>query len=117
MKRAPSGIFAVIAVNKSLPQPLYKQIYEGYRKAILEGKLRAGRRVSSTRALSVELGISRIPVLSAYAQLLAEGYFESRVGSGTVVSRSLSPRGATDQPQVAPCARDRSRRRPSTRSL
>lgn len=34
-------------------------------------------------------GISRIPVLNAYAQLLAEGYFESRTGAGTFVSSSL----------------------------
>ncbi len=37
----------------------------------------------------VELGVSRIPVLNAYAQLLAEGYFESRKGAGTFVSESL----------------------------
>lgn len=55
----------------------------------MEGRLRAGERVPSTRALATELRISRIPVLNAYAQLLAEGYFESRTGSGTVISRSL----------------------------
>ncbi len=48
-----------------------------------------GQRVPSSRTLSVELGISRIPVLNAYAQLLAEGYFESRKGAGTFVSESL----------------------------
>src|SRR5207249_8435393 len=39
--------------------------------------------------LAVELRISRIPVLGAYSQLLAEGYFEARSGSGTFVSSSL----------------------------
>jgi GntR family transcriptional regulator/MocR family aminotransferase len=39
--------------------------------------------------LASDLGISRIPVLNAYAQLLAEGYFESRIGAGTCVSNSL----------------------------
>src|SRR5207253_11506423 len=51
--------------------------------------LRAGQRVPSSRALAVELRISRIPVLGAYSQLLAEGYFEARSGSGTFVSSSL----------------------------
>src|SRR5262249_24247982 len=46
-------------------------------------------RVPSTRTLAEELGVSRIPVLNAYAQLLAEGYFEARVGAGTVVSSTL----------------------------
>ena len=117
MKKAPSGILPVIAVNRRLPRSLYKQIYDGYRKAILEGSLRAGQRLPSTRVLAGELGISRIPVLSAYTQLLAEGYFESRVGSGTVVSRSLPHRGAPVEPAVAPSARENSRRRPSRRAV
>jgi GntR family transcriptional regulator / MocR family aminotransferase len=39
-----------------------------------------------------------MPVLNAYAQLSAEGYFESRVGSGTVVSRSLPERMGKSEP-------------------
>jgi len=51
--------------------------------------LRPGQRVPSSRALAFELRVSRIPVLNAYSQLLAEGYFQARAGSGTFVSRSL----------------------------
>lgn len=94
MKKAPSGVTPVIAVSKKLSKSLYRQVYEGYRQAIVDGNVRAGQRVPSTRVLAAELGISRIPVMSAYAQLLAEGYFESRIGSGTIVSRSLPARGA-----------------------
>ncbi len=43
----------------------------------------------STRGLATELKISRIPVLNAYEQLLAEGYFETFVGAGTCVARSI----------------------------
>jgi len=92
MKKAPSGFAPVIQVQKRGPTSLYRQVYEGYRKAILDGSLRTGQRIPSTRVLALELGISRMPVLNAYGQLLAEGYFESRVGSGTVVSRSLPER-------------------------
>jgi GntR family transcriptional regulator/MocR family aminotransferase len=69
--------------------PLYRQIYEGYRMAILEGKLRPGQRVPSTRALALALGISRLPVLTAFEQLLHEGYIEGRAGSGTYVASSI----------------------------
>jgi DNA-binding transcriptional MocR family regulator len=55
-----------------------------YRTSIVDGSLRPGQRIPSTRVLASELGVSRFPVLNAYAQLLAEGYFESRVGAGTV---------------------------------
>jgi GntR family transcriptional regulator / MocR family aminotransferase len=111
MKKVPSGITPVIPIDKHAPKSLYRQVYEGYRKAIMDGGVRPGQRVPSTRVLAQELGISRIPVLSAYAQLLAEGYFESRVGSGTVVSRSLPNRAAAGQPMNGATAKSDSRRR------
>jgi GntR family transcriptional regulator/MocR family aminotransferase len=89
MKKVASGIVPMIAVDRRAPQALHRQIYDGYRAAILERRLRPGQRILSTRSLAIELGVSRFPVLNAYAQLLAEGYFESRVGAGTVVSGSL----------------------------
>ena len=89
MRKVSSAINPIIAVDRKAPGPLYRQIYDGYRAAIMSGALHPGQRVPSTRGLASELGISRISVLSAYAQLLAEGYFQTRVGAGTAVSRSL----------------------------
>jgi GntR family transcriptional regulator/MocR family aminotransferase len=68
---------------------LHKQIYDAFREHITHGNLRAGQQMPSTRALALELKLSRIPVLTAYSQLLAEGYCETRAGAGTFVSRSL----------------------------
>jgi len=79
----------VIAVDRRSPRPLHRQIYEGYRDAIVAGRLRPGQRLPSTRALAAELRISRIPALTAFEQLLAEGYFETRTGAGTFVASSL----------------------------
>jgi GntR family transcriptional regulator / MocR family aminotransferase len=87
--KVSSEITPVIAIDRKAETPIYRQVYQAFRSAVMEGRLRAGERVPSTRTLAVELGVSRIPVLDAYAQLLAEGYFESRTGSGTVISRSL----------------------------
>ena len=89
MKKVPSGIVPLIRVDRRAREPLHRQIYNAYRTAILERALRPKERVPSTRTLAAELGVSRIPVFNAYAQLLAEGYFESRVGAGTVVSSML----------------------------
>ena len=69
--------------------PLHRQLYEGVRENILEGRLSAGVKLPSTRALSSELGVSRNTVMNAFLQLVAEGYLEGQVGSGTYVSRSL----------------------------
>src|SRR6266481_4331610 len=89
MKKISSGISPIICIDRKAPKALHEQIYDAYRTAIIDRSLRAGQRVPSTRMLAGELGISRIPILNAYAQLLAEGYFEGRVGAGTVVSKSL----------------------------
>ena len=69
--------------------PYYKQIYDGYRAAILGGQLRPGDRLPSTRALAAELTISRLPAVQAFEQLLHEGYIEGRAGSGTYVAASI----------------------------
>jgi GntR family transcriptional regulator/MocR family aminotransferase len=89
VKKVPSPLLPLIVIDRNASNALYKQIYDAYRCAIVGRTLRPGQRVPSTRTLASELGISRIPCLNAYAQLLAEGYFESRIGAGTVVSRSL----------------------------
>lgn len=89
MKAVLGGISPLIAVQRGTAKPLHRQIYDGYRQGILNGSLSPGQRIPSTRVLSSELGVSRIPVLEAYSQLLAEGYFEARAGAGTFVSNSL----------------------------
>ena len=76
-------------VDRDLDVPIHRQVREGLRRAILEGRLRPGQRIPSTRSLAVDLGISRLPVLSAYEQLLHEGYLVGRTGSGTFVSESV----------------------------
>jgi GntR family transcriptional regulator/MocR family aminotransferase len=78
-----------LPLDRSAGIPIHRQISEGLRRAILDGRLRPGRRVPSTRTLAGELGVSRFPVLSAYDQLLHEGYLVGRTGSGTFVSGAL----------------------------
>lgn len=112
MKRVASGILPVIALDRQASKALHRQIYDAYRAAILEGRLHPGQRIPSTRVLASEIRVSRFPVLNAYAQLLAEGYLEGRVGAGTVVSRSLPDRLATSPITGAPRKDQRSGPRP-----
>jgi len=69
--------------------PLYRQLYDALRTAILDGRLPARARLPATRVLAVDLSLSRTTVLTAMAQLLAEGYVEGKRGSGTYVARVL----------------------------
>jgi GntR family transcriptional regulator / MocR family aminotransferase len=69
--------------------PLFRQIYLQIRAAILSQSLAPGTKLPSTRALAAQLSVSRSAVVSAYEQLLAEGYASGRTGSGSYVSSDL----------------------------
>ncbi len=85
-ERAP---LIALDVDRSSDAPMHRQIFDQLRDAILSGRLQAGRRLPSSRALAGELGVSRNTVLAAFDQLLAEGYTEGKVGSGTRVAHAL----------------------------
>jgi GntR family transcriptional regulator/MocR family aminotransferase len=89
MKRIPASFLPPIALDRHTKTPMYRQLYDWFRSAIIDGQMRPGQRVPSTRGLAAELKISRIPVLNAFEQLLAEGYFETFVGAGTCVAKSI----------------------------
>jgi GntR family transcriptional regulator / MocR family aminotransferase len=74
---------------RSLGTSLYQQVYLQLRSSILSRKLKSGVKLPSTRALAEELVMSRNTILSAYQQLVAEGYADSVAGSGTYVARVL----------------------------
>ena len=67
------------------------RLVRALREAIRSGRLEAGARAPSSRALAEELGLSRVTVVRAFEQLLAEGYLESRRGSGTFVASGRAP--------------------------
>ncbi|MCL2807672.1 MAG: PLP-dependent aminotransferase family protein [Coriobacteriia bacterium] len=64
---------------------LYLQIYEQFRREILEGVYTAGQRLPPIRKLASDLGVARNTVEAAYRQLVQEGFVSSRTGSGYTV--------------------------------
>jgi GntR family transcriptional regulator/MocR family aminotransferase len=78
-----------VLVNLPGDGPLNQRLYRGLRQAILEGRHPPDGRLPSTRTLAIDLGLSRNIVIMAFEQLRAEGYIESRGGSGTFVSTTL----------------------------
>ena len=72
-------------LKKSPGVPLYEALYRCIRSDILSGKLPAGTKLPSKRALSAQLDISKITVETAYNQLCAEGYVSSREKVGFFV--------------------------------
>lgn len=78
-----------ITIDHASERPLYRQLYDELRRAILTGRLKLGARVPSTRTLAATLGVSRTTVKQSYELLISEGYLESVIGSGTSVCAQL----------------------------
>ena len=76
-------------VHRATDAPLFHQIYQQLRSAILSGTLRPGTKLPSTRELAAQLGVSRPTVVSAFEQLLAEGYASGKKGAGTYIASDL----------------------------
>ena len=79
-----------IRLDKECELSLRRQIYRGLREQILNGTLRAGESLPSTRELSAGLNVSRSTVCEAYEMLIAEGYITSSQGAPTRVAEGLS---------------------------
>ena len=80
-------------LKKSPGVPLYEALYRCIRRDILSGKLAAGEKLPSKRALAAHLEVSKITVEAAYNQLLAEGYIrsEEKVGYFAENLQKLTP--------------------------
>ena len=90
-----------IPLDREGGAPLYRQIADHLRQGIVRGSLEPGLRLPATRRLAGDLGVNRITVETAYAELQAEGLVASRLGSGTYV---LPPLPQTSLPSGSPAA-------------
>ena len=87
-RRASDAIEPLVLLDPHSPLPLYRQLYDGLRLAIVGGRLRAGARLPAARALGADLDLSRNTVEQAYDQLHAEGYVDRHARRGTFVSHT-----------------------------
>jgi GntR family transcriptional regulator/MocR family aminotransferase len=98
-----SGPQLLIVLDRTLSTPLRVQIEGQLRDAIQTGRLTAGERLPSSRALATYLGLSRGVVQDCYAQLQAEGYLSSRGGSATrVAATATGPRPSAGPSAASP---------------
>jgi GntR family transcriptional regulator/MocR family aminotransferase len=82
-RRIQSVASLAISLDRGSSHSLHRQIYRQLREIILAGRVLAGARPPSTRALTKELGVSRTTMELAFDQLRADGYIQGRIGSGT----------------------------------
>ncbi|MHB8645504.1 MAG: MocR-like pyridoxine biosynthesis transcription factor PdxR [Thermomicrobiales bacterium] len=91
-RHAAATTLPQIDLDRRVPVPLRRQIYLGLRAAILIGQLPTRTRLPSVVSLAGHLGVARNTIADAYAQLQAEGYLVSKVGSGTIVAPGIPER-------------------------
>jgi len=89
----------LLTIDRSSRVPLRAQLEDQFRRAIRAGRIGAGERVPSSRALARALGLSRGLVQECYAQLQAEGYLITRGGSATRVASTAIRAGAAEHPR------------------
>ena len=97
----------LIELDRDVRTPLRSQLEGQLRAAIQTGRLSAGERVPSSRALATHLGLSRGLIQDCYAQLRAEGYLTSRGGSATRVAATLAGPRPTPESTPAPSGQPR----------
>lgn len=73
-------------------------LHRELRGAIIDGRLKPGLRLPSTRILADSWGVSRNTVMGAYDLLLSEGYLFARHGAGTYVAETLPHRAERPAP-------------------
>jgi len=102
------GVFSLLTaiLDKTIPVPLYEQLYKEVRNRIKGGELKAGEKLPSKRKLALHLGVSQLTVQNAYAQLIAEGYVHAVPKSGYYVEDMELPPSAPEEapplPQESP---------------
>ena len=78
-----------------------RALEDALRDAVRTGRLAPGTRLPSSRSLAADLGIARNTVVEVYGQLVAEGWFEARVGAGTWVGERPLPASRPAPPERA----------------
>ncbi len=111
MPQPPRGLpntfyFSLVTVDPESDIPLYRQIYNGVRAGIENGRLPPHTKLPSTRDLAQIWDVSRNTLRNAFDQLIAEGYLEAIVGRGTFVAEQPTP------PLAAAPAVPKERKRP-----
>lgn len=80
---------SLIQLDKTAYTPIFLQLSDRLSQLIQSGQLVAGQRLPGTRQLAALLELHRQTIVAAYDEGLAQGWLESRAGSGTYVAAHI----------------------------
>jgi len=105
MTRVSSALpIPALSIQRGRGVSLGRQVYLALRDAVLDGRLRAGVQLPSSRQLARSLGVSRNVVVTAFERLRTEGFIRSYVGSGSFVQTGQQRRRiplSTNRPRTS----------------
>ena len=81
--------------------PLQVQLRRQIIAAVVAGRFRPGEKLPSTRALARHLGVARVTVAQAFAELVSTDYLSSRDRSGHYISDTVERRLEAEPPAPA----------------
>ena len=87
-----TGMGATVRIDLEAADPVWRQIADQIRAALVAGRIKAGARLATVRELALDLGLNHNTVAEAYRQLAAEGFLQLERGVGAVVLDREAPR-------------------------
>ncbi|NRA53086.1 MAG: PLP-dependent aminotransferase family protein [Gammaproteobacteria bacterium] len=72
----------LLAIDRSRKTAIFEQICQAVRKQAHTGVLKLGSTLPATRVLAEQINVSRSTVVTAYEQLVSEGYLKGHQGAG-----------------------------------
>src|SRR5438094_10576417 len=82
--------FEMVRLDHAADEPLHEQLYRQIRDELISASFNNNSsRLPSSRHLAADLGVSLFTVNVAFSRLHAEGYLQSKIGSGTFISEAL----------------------------
>jgi len=89
--RSATAARTLVSIERGTGEPVYRQLRKALEHEIASGALDARHPLPSSRELARELGVSRNTVNTAYQELQAEGFVESRPRRGLFVNPEMLP--------------------------
>ncbi len=84
----------MFSINYRDSRPIYEQVKDSLRRAIITGGIKADEKIPSVRDLAGQLAINPNTIQKAYRELETEGYIYSVPGKGSFVGECLEARDA-----------------------
>src|SRR5215467_13301439 len=81
-----------LRIDLTAPDPVWRQIADQIRAALVSGSIRPGARLATVRELALDLGVNHNTVAEAYRQLAAEGFLHLDRRAGAVVVERAAQR-------------------------